>query len=357
MENTNEGAAQAQGAGAQTTTPTPEEIMKDLGWDPNAGNEPPASQGGDQGGAPPASTGEGGSSSEGSSGTNTQKEITKDTILSDEDKFWADKGGEGGGNNSPATKTPEEYQKVMQENEQLKTIINDPFIKSLLAAKESGQNPIDFLTEGVKTPDPRNMSDEAVYKDLLRTRGLSEEEQEMMMDKWNEMDPLTRKEKIEEHKKSMTMARAKEAEAYAGEKFEGWDQFKRQEASNLSKTVENYQSLVDSLKGQKFLNVVEMNDEIVNDLKGAFDKGDIIPKKEDGTYDEAGILKMVMFQKYGGLIIENIAKTAAWKAYEKYVTENTVPTKQVQGSSSSSGGGTNLEEAVRADMEGGLRRS
>lgn len=355
MENNNEGAAQAQGAGTQTTTPTPEEIMKDLGWDPNAGDQPANTGGGegDQGGAPPAGEGP----SEGSSGANTQKEITKDTILSDEDKFWADKGDQGGAGDPPATKTPEEYQKMMQENEQLKTIVNDPFIKSLLAAKESGQNPIDFLTEGVKTPDPRNMSDEAIYKDLLRTRGLSEEEQELMMDKWNEMDPLTRKEKIDEHKKLMVKSRAEEAQNYAEEKFQGWDQFKRQEASNLSKTVESYQSLVESVKGQKFLNVVEMNDEIVNDLKSAFDKGDIIPKKEDGTYDEAGILKMVMFQKYGDLIIENIAKTAAWKAYEKYVTENTVPTRQVQGSSSSSGGGTNLEEAVKADMEGGLRKA
>lgn len=275
-----------------------------------------------------------------------------DTAFKELDKPWAAKTAD---EKAPVVVDPKDVKTLREElskaTETLK-ILEDPGIKAYLIAKAKGKTIFDIFDEAVKTPDVTKMSDEDVWKTELSLNKLSDEEIEDELKAWKEMSPLSRKREANKIRESLATKRNAELKEYADTAFASTADSQKKQADVATKSFNAYEALVDKHKGQKLFGVLEIDDSIANGVKDFYKNEELIPTKEDGTFDEGRMLEAAALLKYKDLIFENVARYAYKAAYDKFVSEHSVKNNPVVTSGSAGSTPTNLADIIAKDMAG-----
>ena len=221
--------------------------------------------------------------------------------------------------NEPDTKKPEpnqveKLQQMEQKVAQAEAVLNDPLIDGYLKFKQSGNGSFrDYLKTFELDKDYDAMSDKEIYKMSVNGLGLTEEEIEYEMDRFDDLSPVQKKFEVRKMREELKKEQEERIKNVAFNTTQQSAEKQRQLQEIQKKNHEQFVGLTKSMvnKGYYGLNLTEEMTKAIHDHVVS---GKIGFVNADGTVN---VNKMFDF--------------AAWDLFKKDVLQNKVQQGKVKG--------------------------
>ena len=221
--------------------------------------------------------------------------------------------------NEPDTKKPEpnqveKLQQMEQKVAQAEAVLNDPLIDGYLKFKQSGNGSFrDYLKTFELDKDYDAMSDKEIYKMSVNGLGLTEEEIEYEMDRFDDLSPVQKKLEVRKMREELKKEQEERIKNVAFNTTQQSAEKQRQLQEIQKKNHEQFVGLTKSMvnKGYYGLNLTEEMTKAIHDHVVS---GKIGFVNADGTVN---VNKMFDF--------------AAWDLFKKDVLQNKVQQGKVKG--------------------------
>lgn len=203
-------------------------------------------------------------------------------------------------------------QDVKDEIAYLRSVIDKPSVKSVLAAEESGEPFIEYIDK-IRGNNPEKLSSLDLYKLKLQESGKPAEVVERMAELFDMKDEIDqdmlvedfKAKKIREYKESLekatpnVMTKAKE------------------EAEKRAKTHNEFLGLAKSLEGKVYDKLgIQITPERSKELQNYFTNNSLLAVREDGSIDPEDLLELATFKLFKKAIFNSIHENAYKEGFE-----------------------------------------
>lgn len=240
-------------------------------------------------------------------------DVTKNWFDDDTNADNADAGKTG---NSKSTEISAEYKAKIEEYESL---MKDPEMEAIIAAKKSGKNLLDFIQE-VKPVDYNKMSPSELNEIRLKKLGVTDEELKEAMEIFNELPKWEQREKTASVKASLEQEQSERLKKFPQ------DAARQMEARNafIKKTELDLDKKLDGLLGKELFGL-KITDAEHNTLRNTV-LNELAVYTPDGNIDIERSLELALWDKYKKEIVRANINKARASATEEIFKERVRPT-------------------------------
>lgn len=204
--------------------------------------------------------------------------------------------------------------------------LSDPQVVAVIEARKSGKSVTDLMKE-INAEDPSKLTTKDLYEKHLDSYGLTPEEKEIELDKFDGMSPLEKAQQIQPIKERLTGEFNKKLEQFINPIKQ-----ERESASQaIEKNVAEGHQKLESLLAQDEFMGLELTAERKQKLK-TYIENNCFPDK-NGKYDVDQTFKAGIVENFGADIVKVAKQKAETKAKVEVMAEITRPSKEITSTS------------------------
>ena len=240
----------------------------------------------------------------------SQSRSSEESIL--KDPFSLD--NEPDNKTEPTVTESQRLQEMEQKVQQAESVLSDPLIEGYLKYKESGNgNFREYLKSFELDKDYDTMSDKDIYKQGVSKLGLTEEELEYELDRFDDLSPAQKKMEARKMREELKREQEDRIKNVAFEKNQQTAEQQRRMQEIQKKNHEEFVGLTKNMTGKGYYGL-DLTEDMTKAIHDHVISGKIGFVNQDGTVN---VKKMFDF--------------AAWDLFKKDVLQNKVHQGKVKG--------------------------
>ncbi len=242
-------------------------------------------------------------------------------------------GGDAESKTETAPAAPELPKEVTRELASLKEQLGDPLIEAYLAAKKDGTSVEAFLA-AVSPVSLEGQGEKEIYLKSLKEFDLSEEDLQKESEKFDELDTLDRKIKVNKAKEQLTSGNGNQIAEYIAKNKTLVEAAKADQKDKDSSAIAELNELMGQLDGTTFRGLEFDKEKALTIMEHVTEVNSF--QRPDGTHNIQEAIQYAIYKKFGNQLQATAVKEAQTATEAATIAEITRPSTQETTTNTSS---------------------